>query len=159
MGLSEFLLIPFRRRFRPPVLETPFSTIKMPSVALTVPLCGLSFFIITSGFIYCFVTGMPMVGYTRDEQQRIVAAWISPNGLSHQYLAEGIVVAFTFTLGAAALIVSFYELTKPEKDKTELDHFLTMFGYTAPLWEFFALHIFRMKIPSYFPSFTKAVRY
>jgi hypothetical protein len=155
MGLSEFLLIPFRRAFRPPVLNTPFSTIKMPSVVLTLPICGISFFIITSGFVYCFVTGMPMVGYSRDESQRIVASWISPNGLSSQFLAEGIIAAMTFTLGAASLIVAFYEVMKPEKDKSEFDRFLTYFAYSAPFWQFAALQVFRMKIPAYFPTFRK----
>jgi hypothetical protein len=159
MGLSEFLLIPFRRGFRPPALDTPFSTIKMPSVILTLPICVISFFIITSGFVFCFVTGMPMVSYTRDEHQNVVSSWISPHGLSHQFLAEGIVAALTFTLGAASLIAAFYELTKPEKDKTDFDDFLKMFGFTAPFWQICALQVFRMKLPSYFPTFTKPMRY
>jgi hypothetical protein len=77
-------------------------------------------------------------------------------GLVH---TEGIVAALAFTLGAASLIAVFYEITKPEKDKTDIDSFLTSFGFTPPLWLICAMQIFRMKIPSYFPTFTKRVKY
>jgi hypothetical protein len=155
MGLSDFLLAPFRRFFCPPLLNTPFSTIKMPPLFLTTLLCVGSFFIIASGFVFCFVTKMPMVGYARDEQGNIVASWISPNGLSHQYLAEGIIASMTFTLGAGALLASFYEMTKDESKKDDWDNLLTYYAYSAPFWPLLAMAVFRMKIPSYIPTFVK----
>jgi hypothetical protein len=151
MTVQDLLLSPFRKYFRAPVLEIPFSTIKMPQVWLTVTLCLASFFVISSGYIYCFVTGMPMVGYSRDQYGTIVQSWISP-GVSSQYLAEGIIAAIIFTMGAGSLIAAFYIIHIPEKQRSDLDGWIASFGYTCPIWQILALVLFRVKIPSYFPS-------
>jgi hypothetical protein len=151
MTIQDLLLFPFRKYFRAPGLDIPFSTIKMPRVWLTVTLCLGSFFVITSGYIYCFVSGTPMVGYSRDQFGGILQTWISPS-LSSQYLTEGIMAAIIFTMGAGSLIAAFYAIHIPEKQQSELDHWIALFGYTCPVWQVFALVLFRMKIPSYFPA-------
>jgi hypothetical protein len=126
----------------------------MPNISLTLGLCIASFFAITSGAVHCFVTESPMMGYSRNEQGKIVASWMM-GGVSQQLLAEGIIASLTYSLGACSLIVAFYEITKPEKSKTEIDRYLAAFAYSAPFWAFCSFQVFKMKIPSYFPSFGK----
>jgi hypothetical protein len=152
MSLSRLLLAPYRF-FRPPTLRTPFSTLKMPPLFLTALLCAASFVVVASGFVFCFVSGIPLVWYSRDARGAVVAEWISPNGLAHQYLAEGIVAALTFALGAGALLSAFYEATKREREKGGADRWLAAFAYTAPAWPLIALLVYRLKIPSYLPRF------
>jgi hypothetical protein len=156
MGFSDILLAPFRRLFCPPLLSTPFSTIKMPPLFVTTLLCGGSFAIIASGVVFCFVTNMPMVGFLSDGQGKVVPHWISPNGISHQFLAEGIIASMTFTLGAGALLAAFYEIMKEDDKKSDIDRILTFYGYSGPLWPTLAMAVFRVKLPQYFPTFVKS---
>jgi small-conductance mechanosensitive channel len=114
----------------------------------------ISFFTITSGSVYCIVTGISMVGYSQNDDGEMVLSWISTD-MSEQFIAEGIIAALCFTLCAAALIVSFYEIVKPNQDKAEIDDYLRQFAFTAPLWLICIILVFRMKIPAYFPSFFK----
>ena len=150
--MADLLLLPFTRWVRAPVIETPISTIQMPSTYISVPICVLSFFVITSGTIYCFVNNMPMSGYYRDDRGRIRSTWMS-EGLSNQYLAEGLVAALTLSAGACALIAAYQVMGKEDEELTGVEMSIKWFGVSAPLWAFFTFHVFRMKIPSYFPMF------
>lgn len=155
MGFSELLLYPFKKHFKAPILVTPVSTIKLPPTGVTVTLVFLSFFVIVGGFIYCFVNGIPMVGYRRDQHGNPVPSWIDPNGLSSQFLAEGMVASMIFSLGALSIMCAFYVMNKSKKEKEgEFDKYLRGFGYTAPLWTFLAFQLFHIKIPNYFPYFS-----
>ena len=152
MPLSEILLIPFKKYFKPPVVETPFSTIKMPSIYITVSLVFLSFFVIVGGFIFCYVNDMPLFGYARNQNGQIYQTWIDTHGIGSQLLAEGMLCSLTYSLGAASLIAAFYAMTH-EKEKSDFVKFVGYFGCSTPIWMFLAFQIFRMKIPSYFPKF------
>jgi hypothetical protein len=154
MGLANLFIRPFEKYFRPPILDTPISTIRLPAPGLTVTVCVVSFFIITSGFVFCFVNGMPMTGYYRDENGHPTMTWIAKNGLSSQYLAEGLIASGTYSLGALSLIAAFYEMNKNAAEMTEIDRFFVGFAYTAPIWAYAGFNVFHMKIPSYFPKFS-----
>ncbi|KAH0794324.1 oligosaccharyltransferase complex subunit OSTC-like [Histomonas meleagridis] len=155
MPLSETLLIPFKKFFKAPVVETPISTIKMPSTAVTTTLVFISFFVIVGGFIFCYVNNMPLFGYARNQNGQIYQTWIdTQGGLSSQLLAEGILCSFVYTLGAASVIAAFYAMShEHDKDKGEFVKFMGLFGCSTPIWMFLAFQLFRMKIPSYFPKF------
>jgi hypothetical protein len=88
-----------------------------------------------------------------SEDGKPVLAWIEPEGLDSQFLAEGLLVAGTLSLGACALISGFCELSKDESQKNGLDEALTFFAYSAPLWGLAAYGLLHMKIPSYHPAF------
>lgn len=151
---SDFLLLPFKRWFRPPILETPLSTIEIPKTYITVPLCLFSFFVIASGTVYCFVNKMPMTGYIRDDRGRIIPTWIDRHGISNQYLAEGLIAALAYSIGACSLIAAYQVLGKSDEEMTGVEVALKMFGMSAPVWAMCAFWIFHEKIPSYFPMFS-----
>jgi hypothetical protein len=140
------------------MLDTTVSTIELPRLSFTLLITLLSFLVITSGFVFCYVNGMPMVGMTRDQHGNYKSMWISNQGMSSQFLAEGLVAAMAYTCGACSLIAAVYELEKDEADKTEVDNFLEMFAYTSPIWGILAFFVFNMKIPQYVPVFFPPTR-
>ncbi|OHS94070.1 hypothetical protein TRFO_39737 [Tritrichomonas foetus] len=153
MKFTELLLLPFQRFFKPPVLHTPLSTIQWPNIIFSTCLLFVSFLVISGGVVFCYVNGMPMIGYHRDQSGQIVSSWIDPNGLSSQYLAEGIIASLMFSLGAASFMAAFFVMTKKGKP-TEIDRLLNIFACSAPVWPIMSLFVFKQKIPSYFPAFS-----
>lgn len=153
MGFSDLLMRPFEKYFNPPALNTPVSTIKWPNIYYSTIVLFASFLIITSGTIFCFVNGMPMIGYRRNEQGQIIASWIDPNGLSSQYLAEGMIASMIFSLGAGSFITAFYLLRKKGK-RTGVDDALALYAYSCPFWPILSFFVFQQKIPSYFPRYS-----
>jgi hypothetical protein len=145
--LGETLLVPFRKWFRAPQqVDTPFSTIKVPPIQLLVVLIFASFCVITSGFVFCVVRGMPMMGYTRNREGKPVASWMSSDGISSQFLAEGIIAAMMFACAAAAFIAGYVVLRKPQKEWTEADQYLRYFSFSAPFWCLLSYRIFSEKV-------------
>lgn len=153
MPISDILMYPFQKFFNPPLINTPMSTIKWPNIYLSTSLLFASFFVITGGFIYCFVNQMPMIGYRRNENGQIVSSWIDPNGLSSQYLAEGMIASMMYSLGAGSFIAAFYLMIK-RSPFTGFDEFLCIFAYSCPFWPILSFFVFHQKIPSYFPRYT-----
>ena len=151
MTISEKLLLPFQKFFKPPTINTPFSTIKMPSTIITVSLVFASYFVIVGGFIFCYVNGMPMTGYSRNEKGQIIHTWFSQGGLSNQYLGEGIICSIIFSLGAASMIAGYYAICHQQDKDNEIVKIAEFFGCTTLIWAFIGFKLFNMKIPSYFP--------
>ena len=148
--LERVLMLPFEKLFVPPVLKTNLSTFPWPNIYFSMFVVFISFIVISSGTIFCFVHGIPLFGYQMTPYG-IVTPWISDQGLSSQYLAEGLIAAIIYALGALSLLSGFYLMNH---NKTgEFQNILQVFSYTAPLWVMMSLWIFRMKIPSYFPTF------
>lgn len=152
MGIPELLLKPFKKWFKPPVLETPFSTIELPRVSICMTIIFASFFFIYGGFVFCQVRGMPLSGYIRGRDGKPVLSWIE-SGLNSQFLAEGIISSIIVSCGALSLIAAVYLLQKDEPFN-EIDGALEKFAFTAPIWCFSSYIMFNQKIPSFFPSFT-----
>jgi hypothetical protein len=147
MGLGEWLLVPFRTWFRAPrQVDTPFSTIKVPPTQILVTLVFGSFCIITSGFVFCLVRGMPMMGAALDRDGRPFMTWMSGDGVSGQFLAEGIIAAMMFACAAAAFIAAYVILRKPDNELTEFDQYLRYFSFSAPFWCLLSYRIFQAKI-------------
>ena len=96
---------------------------------------------------------MPMIGYRRNENGQIVSSWIDPNGLSSQYLAEGMIASMMYSLGAGAFIAAFYLMTK-RGNFTGVDDALCVYAYSCPVWPILSFLVFHQKIPSYFPRFS-----
>lgn len=153
MGFTEFLLRPYQKWFNAPEIEIPFSTIPMPDIKITTVLVFASFFIIVGGNIFCFVNGIPTYGYERGQDGKPVLVWISSNNLSYQFVAEGVIASMVFSVGAGAMIAMFYVLNK-KGELSEIENVLKYYAATAPLWILVSLILFRVKIPSYAPSFT-----
>lgn len=150
--MSSKLLIPFRRWFRAPVVDTPFSTISVPSVWIVMSIIFISFSVITSGFVFCVVRGMPVSGPIRGKDGKPVLSWIDVGGgISNQFLGEGIIAAIVFSLSASSFIASYYILTRePTKGKPEeVNQYLRKFAFTSPLWCFLSYHIFTWKLGSF----------
>ena len=146
----SFLLAPFRRWFKPPVLETPLSTIPVPPISVLMVLIFASFSVITSGFIFCLVRGMPMTGYIRTKDGGYRISWIDLNSLSNQFLAEGIVAAFMFSLDAASLISVCYIMSKDEDEQlSDWEAIVKKFAYTSPIWTFLSYKIFSAKFRAF----------
>jgi len=140
------LMLPFRV-MRPPVLETPITTIRMPSTNVTVPLLILSFFVIIGGVVFCAVTRAPIMSLHRNDQGRVVASWMSKNDVSHQCVAEGIVFAAVVTLGALSAIAAAVVM---REQRTGLAFaYLERFAFTLPIWVLLCFEVFVMKMPSY----------
>lgn len=153
--MPDFLLTPFKKWFKAPTIETPFSTIKLPPLGVIITIIFASFAVITSGFVFCVVRGMPMMGYTRGRDGKPKASWIDLHGLSNQFLAEGIVAAMMFSLAAASLISAVYILSKPESEElSDIQEALKKFAYTSPLWCMLSYQIFSMKFGSFSVRFT-----
>ena len=152
--MPDILLTPFKRWFRAPVIETPFSTVPVPSTPILMSVIFFSFGVITSGFVFCVVRQMSMTGYIRGANGRPVVSWIDLTSLSNQFMAEGMVAAIMFSLAAASLIGAFYILSKDENEKlTDVESFIKNFSYTAPLWCLLSYEIFHMKFRAFTPSF------
>ena len=148
--MPDFLLVPFRRWFRAPVIETPFSTIRVPPVPVMMAIIFVSFGVITSGFVFCLVRHSSMTGYVRGRDGKPFISWIDVGSISNQFLAEGMVAAMIFSLAAASLIGAFYILDKPNGEElSDLEKFIKKFSYTAPLWCFFSYEIFRVKFRAF----------
>lgn len=152
MGFIELLLKPFNKWFLPPVVNTPFSTIKLPPAFVTILLFFVSFFVICSGTIFCYVRGMPMVGGVRTNDGRVVPSWIDVGNISNQFLAEGMVASFMFTVAALSIITGIIVI-QIKGELSDFQYFLKLFAYSAPFWCFCSFSIFNAKFQSFFPSF------
>ena len=153
MTLKNLLLKPYLKWFKPPTLDTPFSTIKLPSPFVSMGIIFSSFFIIVGGFVFCTVRNMPLFGAVRGNDGRPILSWIDLGGLNSQFLAEGIISSFTFTAAALSLISAYYLLDKNYKPN-EYTGILRFLAMSSPLWCFFSYVIFHAKISSFVPSFT-----
>jgi hypothetical protein len=150
--LSDILLAPFLNIFCPPLIETPFSTLSVPTVHLTLPACLISFFLIVSGVVYCSVTEAPWIGYIPTENDEPSISWIAVGDVETQFLTEGLVAGIFLSFGALSLIALFYEASKVDLRKRS--RVLRSCGMSAPFWIFATFVIFRLKVPAYLPSFT-----
>jgi len=153
MTIKETLLKPFSRWFKAPSLDTPFSTIPIPSPKMSMVIVFTSFFIIVGGFVFCTVRNMPMFGAVRGNDGRPVLSWIDLGGLNSQFLAEGIIASMTFTCAAASLITAYTFLDKQRKP-TQFDSLLRSFAMSSPIWCLLSYMIFHAKISSFVPKFT-----
>jgi hypothetical protein len=145
MGLSDALLFPFRRFFCPPLLTTSFSTIKVPGVTVLMFLTILSFSVITSGTVFCFVRDIPMIGAIHTNNG-IRPSWIDNQGIHSQFGTEGWVAAALLSFSALAFIAAAAAARKPDGEPpAEFDAALRIFGFTAPGWCFLSYVIFRTK--------------
>jgi hypothetical protein len=150
MKFSEALLVPFRYLGRPPVLETPMSTIPLPSSRFTTPLVIASFFACVGGFVYCYVDHSPMWDMRGQSRGQTARSWVARGDLSHQVIMEGIVISTILSMGGLSLVAIFTAMTRKKKDRTGLIYSLIYrFGFTLPIWAFLAFEVFRAKIPSY----------
>lgn len=151
MGFSDFLLHPFQKWLKAPILETPFSTIELPRLSVCMSIIFVTFFFIYGGFVFCQVRGIPLSGYARGRDGKPILTWIEPS-LSSQFLAEGIISSIIVSCGALTLISAAYLLQKDEPF-SEMDKVIEKFTFTAPIWCFGSFIIFNLKIPPFFPSF------
>jgi hypothetical protein len=151
--MPEFLLAPFRRWLKPPVLDTPISTIAVPRPLLLMVIIFISFFVITGGFVFCWVRGVPFSGYVRTRDGRSALSWMEGSG-SSQFLAEGVVAGLFFSASAASFICAFYVLGKPPGEPlTDLEATLRKFAFTAPLWCIVSCYLFKIKFGGFSPTF------
>ena len=151
MTISETLLKPYKRWFHPPKLDTPFSTIQMPSIKFCMVIIFISFIVISGGLVFCWVQGIPLVGYVRGNDGQPVFSWVDNSGLSSQFLAEGFLASLVYSLGSLSLMAAYYVFTNKDKDDVFIKA-LTAFSYTSPFWGIFSLMLFRTKISSYLPT-------
>ena len=149
--MKALLRKPFENFFQAPELETPLSTIKMPSTWVSMPLMLLSFFVISSGIVFCYVNGMPLTGYYRGPDGNPVWTWIDENGLSSQYIGEGLLASMIYTGGACAFIAAFKVLEKRKSGGAAW--VWKVLAYSIPVWILASFQMFHRKIPSYFPTF------
>ena len=151
MTKKDFFLKPFRKYFHPPAINTPISTMEIPPIPLCMTIIAFSFIIITGGFIYCWVHGVPMFGGRRTYDGRIVASWYDASGLGSQFLAEGVISSCVYTIGALSIFCAVFELGGGVKNPF-LNLLLRVFSFSAPVWVLLAFLLFRVKIPSYSPN-------
>jgi membrane-associated protease RseP (regulator of RpoE activity) len=154
MGLTTALLSPFRRFFRAPVLETPFSTIKIPPVQFLMFATFLSFVVITSGTVFCLVRGIGMTGYARGSDGKVFMSWIDMSGVTSQFGTEGLVAAMLFSASAASFISAIKVLRKPEREElTDWDGIQRKFAFSCPVWCYLSYLVFTAKVGSFRPKF------
>lgn len=152
MGLKNLLLKPFRSSFKAPTINTPMSTIELPSVKFCMALISISFIFIAGGIVYCWVQGSPMMGYIRRrEDGKITLSWYDNNGLGSQFGGEGIIASSTYTLGALSLLAAVYVMKNGHTEDDLTDTVLYFFALSAPVWPILSLMVFQTKIPGYFP--------
>ena len=157
MGPTELLLLPFRV-LRPPVLETPFTTIPLPPLKVTGPILFLSCLVITSGAVFCFVTNAPLFAHTWDRFGQPSMTWVARNDPSHQCILEGAVFAVTVVLGGLSGVAAFATVTAKRKWKRTLAYaYALRLAYTFPVWALLMFEVFTAKIPSYTLSFKPLV--
>jgi hypothetical protein len=154
MSLQNLLLTPFRLFFRAPVLQTPFSTLKIPPISFLMSITFISFCVITSGTIFCFVRGIGMIGYTRNRENQVVTTWIDSQGVSSQFGIEGWVAALMFSLSAVSFIAAIVVLRKPKDEElTDLEESMRRFAFSCPFWCVMSYLIFSAKVGSFRPKF------
>ena len=151
MTITEKLLYPYKKWFNPPKLDTPFSTIELPSIKVSMIIVFFSFIVISGGLVFCWVQGIPLIGYIRGQDGQPVFSWVDNSGLSSQFLAEGILASLVYSLGSLSLMAAYYVFTNPNKNDIFFN-LVNAFAHTAPIWGLFSLMLFRTKIGSYFPS-------
>ena len=154
MRMSELLLLPFRV-LRPPILETPFRTISLPTTKVTVPLLLLSILVITSGAVFCTVTNAPFFAIQWDAYGRADITLVMQNQLSRQCIAEGILFGITVVLGGLSAIAAFVAITSKGKwRRTIAFAYVVRLAYTVPVWALLMFEIIVVKLPWYTVSFT-----
>jgi hypothetical protein len=153
MPLSDFFLLPFRVLV-PPLLETPLSTIPLPSTRWSVPLLLASFFAIVGGFVYCVVDERFMWNTSVDRNGVTSRTWIIRDSLSDQTYLEGIVIAGIFAFGGLSMIAVFSALSASKRARAGLMYpYVYRFAFTFPIWLVLAFEVVRLKLPFYTFSF------
>lgn len=142
-------MLPFNL-FKPPVLNTPFTTIPLPSTKLTVPIVLTSFGVILSGIVFCYVNKARYWGQTWSPDGKVVKSWLERNSLSNQCWMEGFVVAVVSVMGGISAIAAYYAMSTPKKQrKGVLYGYIEAFGHTIPIWALLLFEVCSAKIPSY----------
>jgi hypothetical protein len=147
MGLSDFFLLPFRILL-PSILETPMSTIRLPSTLLTMLLVIVSFSAIVGGAVYCYVRHPPWTESVVDRTGAKQNVWICQNRLGELVQIEAVIVGIVFGLAGLSLIAAFSALTA--RNRTGFIYaYVYRFGFTFPVWAIITFIIFKMKLRSW----------
>lgn len=146
-------MLPFRA-FKPPILNTPFSTIPLPPTKVTIPLILASFGIILSGIVFCYVKKAKHWAQAWGPNGKIVKTWLEKNTLSNQCWIEGFVVAVISVMGGISALAAYYVMSTPKKErKGVLFGYIEAFSYTIPVWALLLYEVCAAKIPSYTVDF------
>jgi hypothetical protein len=144
---SRFLMLPFRI-ISPPILDTPLSTISIPSTFLTVPILLLSFGATIGGFVYCWVKKSSWERIIYNEKGQSTSFLLVPHHLHDQSLTEAFIVGGIFGLGGLSLVAA-YVVLKAEKKTGLFYGFTYLYGMTFPVWAILSYEIFKMKFSNW----------
>ncbi|CAH1246882.1 oligosaccharyltransferase complex subunit ostc-B [Branchiostoma lanceolatum] len=124
------------------------SWVRAPSAMVVYGFVLVSYFLVTGGIIYDVIVEPPSVGSTTDENGHAKPVAFLAYRVNGQYIIEGLVSSFLFTLGGLGFVV-LDKSNAPNLPK--LNRFLLMFiGFVCVLISFFMARVFmRMKLPGY----------
>ena len=145
------LLVPFKRWFRCPNLNTPFTTFTIPPIPITMTVICASFMFICGGLVLCYTQGIPMMAYMPGPNGRPEISWIETRRINSQLTVEGIVVGLIF-IGSTLAFLAAAQSIRNIENPSEFQKICRYFSYTLPMWVFLLFTVFNKKIGSYIPS-------
>ena len=127
------------------------SWIAQPSTNQVMAFVLLSYFLVTGGIIYDVIVEPPSMGSTTDEHGHSRPVAFMQYRINGQYIMEGLVSSFMFTLGGVGFMVldQTHKPNMPKLNRTMLQ----AIGFGCVLVAFFCCWMFmKMKLPGYMIS-------